>query len=56
MKRTRRRGLPPDVAVALGSRGLPEAVPAPAEALSASEPPVRGQWMGAGFTARPGQA
>lgn len=42
IKRTRRRGLLRNVAVALGNRGAPEAVPALAAALNDEEPLVRG--------------
>ena len=42
IKRAKRRGLLRNVAVALGSRGSPEAVPALAVALNDEEPLVRG--------------
>ncbi len=42
VKRTKRRGLLRNVAVALGNWGSPEAVPVLAEALSDAEPLVRG--------------
>jgi epoxyqueuosine reductase len=42
VKRTKRRGLLRNVAVALGNWGSPEAVPALADALSDEEPLVRG--------------
>jgi epoxyqueuosine reductase len=42
IKRTKRRGLLRNVAVALGNWGAPEAVPALAAALSDEEPLVRG--------------
>ena len=42
IKRTRRRGLLRNVAVALGNWGAPEAVPALAIALNDEEPLVRG--------------
>ncbi|MFL5540400.1 MAG: HEAT repeat domain-containing protein [Longimicrobiaceae bacterium] len=42
IKRTKRRGLLRNVAVALGNWGSPEAVPALAIALSDEEPLVRG--------------
>ncbi|MET0397135.1 MAG: tRNA epoxyqueuosine(34) reductase QueG [Longimicrobiaceae bacterium] len=42
VKRTKRRGLLRNVAVALGNWGLPEAVPVLVEALSDAEPLVRG--------------
>ena len=42
MKRTKRRGLLRNVAVALGNWGSPEAVPVLAVALNDEEPLVRG--------------
>ena len=42
IKRTKRRGLLRNVAVALGNWGAPEAVPALAVALNDEEPLVRG--------------
>jgi epoxyqueuosine reductase len=42
VKRTKRRGLLRNVAVALGNWGSPEAVPVLAESLSDAEPLVRG--------------
>ncbi|HLL45666.1 MAG TPA: hypothetical protein VK399_03115 [Longimicrobiaceae bacterium] len=42
MKRTKRRGLLRNVAVALGNWGSLEAVPTPAAARNAAEPLVRG--------------
>ena len=42
MKRTKRRGLLRNVAVALGNWGSPEAVPVLAQSLSDAEPLVRG--------------
>jgi epoxyqueuosine reductase len=42
IKRTKRRGLLRNVAVALGNWGAPEAVPALAVALNDAEPLVRG--------------
>ncbi|HEX2091732.1 MAG TPA: hypothetical protein VHG28_04985 [Longimicrobiaceae bacterium] len=41
-QRFRERGLLHNLAVALGNRGSPEAVPVLAEALSGAEPLVRG--------------
>ncbi len=45
VKRTKRRGLLRNVAVALGNWGSPEVVPVLAEALAAEEPLVRGHAM-----------
>ncbi len=42
MKRTKRRGLLRNVAVALGNWGSPEAVPVLAKALNDEEPLIRG--------------
>jgi epoxyqueuosine reductase len=42
VKRTKRRGLLRNVAVALGNRGSPEAVPVLAAALGEAEPLIRG--------------
>ncbi len=49
IKRAKRRGLLRNVAVALGNRGSPEAIPALVVALNDEEPLVRGHaaWAGA---------
>jgi epoxyqueuosine reductase len=56
IKRTKRRGLLRNVAVALGNWGSPEAVPALAIALNDEEPLVRGHaaWALGRIAAKPG--